>query len=120
MVRGRSSGETMVPLLGFGIRPRGPSLRPTRPTLPIISGVAIAISKSKKFSLSIWPIRSSAPTKSAPASRAACAVRQRHRGADILVGVAWVDAQLQVYLNRRVECDKRSFFEQRYRFLRCV
>src|SRR4029079_11953053 len=32
-----TSGVT-VPVLGFGIRPRGPSTRPSRPTLPLTPG----------------------------------------------------------------------------------
>jgi hypothetical protein len=35
-----------VPVFGFGISPRGPRIRPSLPTLPIWSGVAIATSKS--------------------------------------------------------------------------
>ena len=42
-----TSGVT-VPVFGFGIRPRGPSTRPRRPTLPIRSGVATAASKSRQ------------------------------------------------------------------------
>src|ERR1019366_1313403 len=37
-----------VPVLGLGINPRGPSTRPSPPTLPMSSGEAIATSKSKK------------------------------------------------------------------------
>src|SRR5256714_12378202 len=52
-----------VPVFGFGIRPRGPSTRPSRPTLPIRSGVATTASKSRKppFTRSI---SSSVPTMS--------------------------------------------------------
>ena len=39
-----TSGVT-VPSLGFGIRPRGPSTLPSRPTTPIMSGLAITRSK---------------------------------------------------------------------------
>src|SRR5580658_11135583 len=35
-----------VPVLGFGIRPRGPSTLPRRPTDFIMSGVAISASKA--------------------------------------------------------------------------
>ena len=42
-----TSGVT-VPVFGFGIRPRGPSTRPRRPTLPIMSGVATTASKSSQ------------------------------------------------------------------------
>ena len=37
-----------VPVFGFGIRPRGPSTLPRRPTLPIMSGVATTASKSSQ------------------------------------------------------------------------
>ena len=40
--------------LGFGIRPRGPRIRPRRPTLPIVSGVAIATSNSSQPPRSSW------------------------------------------------------------------
>ena len=35
-----------VPSFGFGIRPRGPSTLPSRPTTPIMSGVAMQRSNS--------------------------------------------------------------------------
>src|SRR5215813_12218673 len=66
-----TSGVT-VPVFGFGIRPRGPSTRPRRPTLPIMSGVATTASKSRKPPW-IRSIMSSEPTKSAPAARASSA-----------------------------------------------
>src|SRR5215469_15388500 len=66
-----TSGVT-VPVFGFGIRPRGPSTRPSRPTLPIMSGVATTASKSRNPPW-IRSIRSSEPTKSAPAASAAAA-----------------------------------------------
>src|SRR5688572_8042280 len=61
-----------VPTFGFGIRPRGPRIWPRPPTTRIASGLATTTSKS------IWPAftfsaRSSRPTMSAPASRAASA-----------------------------------------------
>ena len=66
-----TSGVT-VPVLGFGIRLRGPSTLPRRPTLPMSSGEATAASKSTQPS-EIRAIRSSSPTTSAPAARAASA-----------------------------------------------
>ena len=66
-----TSGVT-VPVLGLGIRPRGPSTRPSRPTLPIMSGVATTASKSRKPPW-IRSIRSSEPTKSALAALASSA-----------------------------------------------
>src|SRR3984885_13705726 len=61
-----------VPVLGLGMRPRGPRTRPSVPTWPIRSGVAMAMSKSRKPPL-ILATRSSAPTSSAPAARASVA-----------------------------------------------
>ena len=43
-----ATSNVTVPVFGFGIRPRGPRMRPSLPTLPIWSGVAIATSKSVK------------------------------------------------------------------------
>ena len=40
------TSKVTVPLLGFGILPDGPRMRPSWPTVPIMSGVAIATSKS--------------------------------------------------------------------------
>src|SRR3954449_13179444 len=62
-----------VPTFGFGILPCGPRMRPSRPTTGIMSGVAIATSKSMKPS-STRLARSSAPTTSAPASSASRAL----------------------------------------------
>src|SRR6478735_11269553 len=67
-----TSGVT-VPVLGFGIRPRGPSTRAILPTLAIWSGVAIAASKSRKPPW-IFSIRSSLRTMSAPAAVACSAL----------------------------------------------
>ena len=112
------TSKVTVPVFGFGIRPRGPSTRPSRPTLPIWSGVAIATSKSVKPS-SIRFARSAEPTTSAPASSAsralspsaktatrrlaAGAVRQHQRAAQLLVGVADVQAEAEVHLDGLVE-----------------
>ena len=62
-----------VPVFGFGMRPRGPRTFPSRPTLPIMSGVATTESKSSQPPAT-FSRRSSEPTKSAPASRAASAL----------------------------------------------
>ena len=62
-----------VPTFGLGILPCGPRMRPRRPTTGIMSGVAIATSKSVKPSCT-RVARSSAPTKSAPASSASLAL----------------------------------------------
>src|SRR5215212_5020273 len=66
------SGVT-VPTLGLGILPCGPRMRPSLPTTGIMSGVAMATSKSPKPS-STRLARSSPPTKSAPASSASRAL----------------------------------------------
>src|SRR5215470_17492626 len=67
----RPTSKVTVPDLGLGIRPRGPRMRPSGPTLLIMSGVAMATSKSVQ---PCWMrcTRSSPPMKSAPAS---CASR---------------------------------------------
>ena len=60
-----------VPAFGFGIRPRGPRIRPSAPSWPIMSGVATITSHSSQPSLSFW--MNSTPTKSAPAASASLA-----------------------------------------------
>src|SRR5579862_3843163 len=63
------TSNVTVPSFGFGMRPRGPRIFPIRPTSPIRSGVATALSKSSHPSW-IFLTRSSPPMKSAPASLA--------------------------------------------------
>src|SRR5215472_1070278 len=63
----RPTSKVTVPDFGFGIRPLGPRMRPSGPTLLIMSGVAMATSKSVHPWRTLWT-RSSPPTKSAPAS----------------------------------------------------
>src|SRR5439155_315006 len=63
--------KVTVPTLGLGMRPRGPRIFPRRPTTPIMSGVAIAVSKSSHCCSWIFLASSSAPTWSAPAASAA-------------------------------------------------
>src|SRR5947209_3699720 len=65
----RATSKVTVPDFGFGIRPRGPRIRPSGPTLLIMSGVATATSKSVNPSETRLT-RSSPPTMSAPASLA--------------------------------------------------
>src|SRR5262245_6145146 len=65
----RPTSNVTVPSFGFGMRPRGPSTLPSRPTCPMRSGVAIVVSKSMNPSCTRCT-RSSAPITSAPASRA--------------------------------------------------
>src|SRR5580704_19688005 len=45
-----ATSTVTVPVLGFGMRPRGPSTLPSLPTERIISGVAITASKSVQLS----------------------------------------------------------------------
>src|SRR5580698_7852643 len=61
-----------VPTFGFGMRPRGPKICPSWPTMRMASGLAITTSKSicPAFTFSA---RSSKPTMSAPAALAASA-----------------------------------------------
>src|SRR5712671_1823385 len=61
-----------VPSRGFGIRPRGPKIFPSRPTTAIMSGVAMARSKLISPACT-FSARSSAPTISAPAASASLA-----------------------------------------------
>src|SRR5437899_13055011 len=63
----RATSKVTVPDFGFGIRPRGPRILPSGPTLDMMSGVATAASKSVQPS-DTFLTRSSPPTKSAPAS----------------------------------------------------
>ena len=53
--------KVTVPSFGFGIKPLGPSILPSFPTIPITSGVATDLSKSS-HPLEIFSTRSSAPT----------------------------------------------------------
>src|SRR5712691_5795445 len=64
-----ATSKVTVPIFGLGMSPRGPSTLPSRPTCPMRSGVAIVESKSMKPPW-IFSTKSSAPTTSAPASRA--------------------------------------------------
>src|SRR5436190_19432482 len=69
----RATSLVTVPDFGFGIRPRGPRIFPSGPTFAIMSGVAIAASKSVQPSATRFT-RSSPPTTSAPASWASRAL----------------------------------------------
>jgi len=95
-----------VPERGLGINPRRPRIRPSRPTRPIISGVAMETSKSRNSFFN--PSHSSSPpTMSAPASsairtarpgqtpareRLCQAVGQYREPPDLLVGMSRVNA----------------------------
>src|SRR6266566_4905380 len=69
----RATSLVTVPDFGFGIRPRGPRIFPSGPTFAIMSGVAIAESKSVHPSCTRLTM-SSPPTTSAPASWASRAL----------------------------------------------
>src|SRR5580704_14367175 len=64
-----TSGVT-VPTFGFGMRPRGPRIWPSWPTMRMASGLAITTSKSICPALT-FSAKSSNPTMSAPAALAA-------------------------------------------------
>ena len=116
-----------VPTFGFGIRPRGPSTLPRRPTSGIMSGVAMQRSKSI-VPFGTLSTRSSAPTMSAPAflassalaprantatrSVAARAVRQVADAADHLVGVTRIDAEVHRDLDGLVELGVGALLDQ--------
>src|SRR6266566_4906211 len=68
----RAVSSVTVPVLGLGMRPRGPRTLPSLRTSPMASGVATATSNSAQPSWHFF-IRSSKPTYSAPAARAASA-----------------------------------------------
>eukprot|EP00205_Picochlorum_sp_RCC944_P000681 CAMPEP_0182607440 /NCGR_PEP_ID=MMETSP1330-20130603/2135_1 /TAXON_ID=464278 /ORGANISM="Picochlorum sp., Strain RCC944" /LENGTH=162 /DNA_ID=CAMNT_0024826049 /DNA_START=56 /DNA_END=544 /DNA_ORIENTATION=+ len=72
-------GET-VPAFGLGISPFGPKTLPSFATFGIMSGVATSLSKSI-IPPAISSIKSSPPTKSAPASFAAASLLASQRTA---------------------------------------
>ena len=73
-----------LPVFALGIRPRGPSTFPRRPTDFIMSGVAMTASKSS-HPPEILPTSSSPPTKSAPASSASFTFSPMARTRTLLV-----------------------------------
>ena len=113
-----------VPERGFGISPRGPSTLPSRPTMPIMSGVATATSKSvqppwmrcrpgRRRRRSRRPASSASRALSPWANastrtRLAGARGQDGRAAHHLIGVARVEAGANVQLDgldRTWRCD---------------
>src|SRR5215831_8934303 len=62
--------KVTVPVLGFRMRPFGPSTLPSLPTDFIMSGVEMTASKSVQLSFWIFSTISSPPTMSAPAASA--------------------------------------------------
>ena len=122
LLMARSRSKVTVPDLGFGIRPRRPRIRPRRPTMPIMSGRRDRDVELEPAGLDLLDQVLAADLVGAGAQRLlgllalgehgdpddlAGAVRQDDRAADHLVGVAGVDAEAEVRLDRRVELDVR-------------
>ena len=119
-----------VPVFGFGIRPRGPSTLPRRPTARIMSGVATTASKSIQPPM-IFSTTSSPPTMSAPASCASrCfsppaiastrlvlpeAVRQHDGAAHHLIRVLGIDTEPKRQLDGFVELRELDLLHERDR-----
>ena len=112
----RSRSNVIVPALGFGIRPRRPRILPSLPTMPIESGVAMRDVELEPAGLDLLDQVVAADLVGAGAERLlgllalgedgdpddlAGAVREDDRAADHLVGVARVDAEPEVRLDRR-------------------
>ncbi len=106
----------IVPDLGFGIRPRRPRIRPSRPTWPIDVGRRERDVELEPAGLDLLDEVLGADLVGAGAQRLlgllalgehgdaddlAGAVRQDDGAADHLVGVAGVDAEAEVGLDRR-------------------
>ena len=115
---GLGTSIVTVPTFGFGILPCGPSMRPRRPTTGIMSGVAMATSKSVEAALDVLGqvvraddvgagllglARLVALGEHGDRHVLAEAVRERDRPAQLLVGVADVEAGADVHLDGLVE-----------------
>ena len=122
-----ATSKVTVPDLGLGMRPRGPRMRPSLPTVPIMSGVAMATSKSNMAVLDLLGevvgahdvgaglaglARLVALGEHGDAHGPAGAVGQDGRAAHDLVGVAHVDAEAEVDLDRLVELGRVERLEQ--------
>src|SRR6185503_9528847 len=120
-----------VPVFGFGMRPRGPSTLPRRPTPRIMSGVATTASKSI-HPPRIFSTTSSPPTKSACVLRFLLLVRagngqhalalaepvgQDDRAAHHLVRMLRIDAEAQGHFHRLVELGELHLLNQGNRLL---
>ena len=130
-----ATSNVTVPTFGLGMRPRGPRTRPSLPTAPIMSGVAMTRSKSRNPS-ETFATRSSLPAKSAPASRASRSfsplaktrtrtvlpgpVRQNDRSADHLIGVLGIHAQTDREVDRLVELGVLGLLDEGARLLDAV
>src|SRR3989304_5106229 len=105
-----------VPTFGLGIRPRGPSTLPSRPTSGIRSGGAMQRSKS------IWPalIRPTPPPARHPPPRPGArewACGPRHHATHHLVGMARIDAQIHRDLDGFVELRLGALLDDPHRLL---
>ena len=124
-----------VPVFGFGIRPRGPSTLPSRPTPRIMSGVATTASKSIQPPRIFSTISSPPRDVSAGLLRfllllgagdhqhplaLAQPVRQHDRAAHHLVGVLGIDAQPDGHFNRLVELGELHLLDERQRLFQGV
>ena len=130
-----STSSVTVPTFGFGILPCGPSTRPSLPTVAIISGVAIATSKSVQPSSTFFGQVLAADEVGAGGLGVAGLlalgedgdgdvlaepVGQRQGAAQLLLGVADVDAEQDVQLDRLVEFGAGGLLDQRDRLGRRV
>ena len=127
-----ATSNVTVPTFGFGIRPRGPRIFPRRPTSPIMSGVAMALSNSSQLLVLdllhqvvaadevgaglLAPRAPSRPwRRRATRTGLAGAVRQHDRAAHVLVGLARIDAEADRELDRLVELRRRRSRRSRLR-----
>ena len=107
-----------MPVFGFGIRPRGPSTRPSRPTLPIWSGRRdrdVEVGEALLDALGeiggaddvgaglLGLLGLVALGEDGDADVAAGAVREHERAAELLVRVADVEPEAEVHLDGLVE-----------------
>ena len=121
-----------VPTFGFGIRPRGPSTLPSRPTSGIRSGVgddAIEVDVAALHLLDqilgaddvgargLGLVGLGAAREHRDAHRAAGAVRQVDDAAHHLVGVARIDAEIHRDLDGLVELRLGALLDHLHRVL---
>ena len=130
------TSKVTVPTLGFGMSPRGPRSLPMRPTRPIMSGVAIALSKSSQFfradllhqvlTADVVGARLArlaflfALGEDQHANRLASAVRQHDGAAHVLIGLARIDPEPHGHLDRLVELRLRGLDRQANRLVERV
>ena len=126
------TSNVTVPDLGFGMSPRGPRMRPSLPTVPIMSGVAMAMSKSNDALLDLLGevvgaddvgagllglARLVALGEHGDAHRRLPVPCGQHGGAaHDLVGVAHVDAEAEVDFDGLVELGAVERLEQAHAF----